>query len=156
AADVADDGADDLPVREPATEVFEVPPLELKTTEPVADTLPLDRGAGHPEMQEPPPISIVERSRSAVWPLMAALVIGLAIGFATGYGAGTHERTTTLTTAAVAPPSMTPPATGRESTDVALAAPPVAPPVAPPAAARVAPPSKDIAPSRTPARQERQ
>jgi hypothetical protein len=40
---------------------------------------------------EPPAISVLERSRSAVWPLMAALLIGLAIGFAGGYGIGSRE-----------------------------------------------------------------
>jgi serine/threonine-protein kinase len=40
----------------------------------------------------PPAISVIERSRSAVWPLMAALVVGLAIGFAGGYGIGERDR----------------------------------------------------------------
>ena len=54
----------------------------------------------------PPPISVLDRSRSAVWPLMASLAVGLAIGFAGGYGVGTRDRSTT--------------ATGREGTEVAL------------------------------------
>ena len=63
-------------------------------------------------LTEPPPISVLDRSRSAVWPLMASLAIGLAIGFAGGYGVGTRDRG-----AAASGP------TGREATEVALADP---------------------------------
>jgi hypothetical protein len=35
----------------------------------------------------------IERSRSAVWPLALALLVGIAIGFAGGYGFGSRERT---------------------------------------------------------------
>lgn len=33
-----------------------------------------------------------EQSRSAVWPLVLALVVGVALGFAGGYGVGVHDR----------------------------------------------------------------
>ena len=35
-----------------------------------------------------PPTSALERSRSALWPLALALIVGIAIGFAGGYGVG--------------------------------------------------------------------
>jgi serine/threonine-protein kinase len=41
---------------------------------------------------EPEPRSAFERSRSAVWPLVLALVVGLAMGFAGGYGVGSQQR----------------------------------------------------------------
>ncbi len=37
--------------------------------------------------------SVAERSRSAVWPLMLALLVGVALGFAGGYGVGVRDRT---------------------------------------------------------------
>jgi serine/threonine-protein kinase len=36
--------------------------------------------------------SAIERSRSAVWPLMLALFVGIAVGFAAGYGVGGRDR----------------------------------------------------------------
>jgi hypothetical protein len=94
-------------------------------------------------LTEPPPISVLERSRSAVWPLMASLAIGLAIGFAGGYGVGSRDRGATATGPA-----------GREATEVALADPAsqpkrdVASPTAatapvPSTAAQALPPSRD-------------
>jgi serine/threonine protein kinase len=96
----------------------------------------------------PPPISVIEQSRSAVWPLMAALALGLAIGFAGGYGVGTREHLAAGAAATSAPESATaadPPVvpvsapvspTGRESTEVAVPeAPKPAPSPAPPPAA---------------------
>jgi serine/threonine-protein kinase len=38
------------------------------------------------------PVSRLERTRSAVWPLVLALGVGLAVGFASGYGVGTRGR----------------------------------------------------------------
>jgi serine/threonine-protein kinase len=64
-------------------------------------------------LTEPPPISVLERSRSAVWPLMASLAIGLAIGFAGGYGVGSRDR------AGATPSGLA----GSDATEVALADP---------------------------------
>ena len=75
---------------------------------------------------EPQPLSVLERSRSAVWPLVLALVVGLAIGFAGGYGVGSHERSGAGLSAG-APP------VGREFTEGAVAAAAPVSPVAPPA-----------------------
>jgi serine/threonine-protein kinase len=118
------------------------PPVQVERHVPVASpTL----------MHEPPPISALERSRSAVWPLMAALAIGLAIGFAGGYGVGSRDHTDHAAgAAAVASPQSTPSTPAREGTDVAVGEtqkPAVVPP--PPAEAPkqrpapVAPPKTD-------------
>jgi serine/threonine-protein kinase len=61
--------------------------------------------------------SMLERSRSAVWPLGLALVVGIAIGFGGGYGLGTRDRSAT----GAAPAA--PPAQGREFTERAVAEP---------------------------------
>jgi len=70
---------------------------------------------------EPEPLSALERSRSAVWPLVLALVVGIAMGFAAGYGIGSRERP------APGVASLTPPAAGREFTEGAVAEPPEPP-----------------------------
>ena len=97
-------------------------------------------------VQEPPPISMIEQSRSAVWPLVASLVIGLALGFAGGYGVGTRERPL-----ASASPSAERPA-GRDATDVAIAEP--KPPPASEAVPPVAVPREPATPPSPPARRE--
>jgi PEGA domain-containing protein/protein kinase-like protein len=108
-----------------------------------------------PESYERAPISALERSRSAVWPLALALGVGLAVGFAGGYGVGTHSRPDALTTGsavaepspdatpapaatAAAPPATTlPPPSGREFTENSVPASPKPPP--PPAPTSPAP-----------------
>jgi len=110
------------------------------------------------EPPSPPYPSVLDQTRSAVWPLMAALAIGLAIGFAGGYGVGTTRE---HPVAALTPAESIPPAQAsaqvpsREATEVpvASAAPgpansvPVAP--APAAPLQKAPPPK--APATPPA-----
>jgi hypothetical protein len=92
--------------------------------------------------REPEPLSALERSRSATWPLALALVVGLTIGFAGGYGTGMRERPAPTVPAAA--PAATP--AGREFTESAVttAAPKAAAPSATPKAA--APPAKAPAP----------
>jgi hypothetical protein len=51
-------------------------------------------------------MSAMERTRSAVWPLVLALVVGIAIGFAGGFFAGSREQPSTV--AAVAPTAVAP------------------------------------------------
>jgi hypothetical protein len=64
--------------------------------------------------------AVLEQTRSAVWPLMAALVIGLAIGFAGGYGVGTtREHAVPAITEAQSPPS--PVEAARDTTEIAVA-----------------------------------
>jgi eukaryotic-like serine/threonine-protein kinase len=60
------------------------------------------------------PVSVLERSRSALWPLALALVVGLALGFAVGYGVGNRDRTAASAAAPIAsPPAAQPPATAQ-------------------------------------------
>jgi hypothetical protein len=64
---------------------------------------------------EPETLSALERTRSAVWPLVLALTVGLAMGFAGGYGVGSHDRTppSAVATTGTAP-------AGREFTENAV------------------------------------
>jgi hypothetical protein len=66
--------------------------------------------------------SALERTRSAIWPLVLALGVGMAIGFAGGFFAGSREQPTTAVVAAVAPPPVPVPA-AKEPTGAAAAAP---------------------------------
>jgi serine/threonine-protein kinase len=94
--------------------------------------------------REPEFLSVLERSRSAVWPLVLALAVGIAIGFAAGYGTGSQR----LGPASAA---ATPP--GREFTDGAVAEPAKAPPAAPalePDKTAPKPAAKATAPAATP------
>ena len=109
--------------------------------------------AGFLTVAEPDPISVLERSRSAMRPLAlvifggALVLFGVALGFGAGYAMGNRDRTAALTPAAGAAPAVEPPPAGREFTDAAIsdastqtptptpAAPTAAPaPVVPPAA----------------------
>jgi hypothetical protein len=79
---------------------------------------------------EPP--SALERSRSAMWPLVLALIVGIALGFGAGYSVGKSDRGATpavqepaagpVPAASVPPPQPTP--AGREFTEGAVAEPP--------------------------------
>ena len=70
---------------------------------------------------EPP--SALERSRSAMWPLALALIVGIALGFGAGYGVGSRDGAATTAapppTTSVPPPQPTP--AGREFTETAVA-----------------------------------
>jgi serine/threonine-protein kinase len=84
-----------------------------------------------PTVTSPPPgllssygePSVLERSRSAIWPLALALIVGIALGFGAGYGVGRRDGVVTTAapspTPSVPPPQPTPP--GREFTDTAVA-----------------------------------
>ena len=69
---------------------------------------------------DPDARSALERTRSAVWPLVLALVVGIAIGFAGGFFAGSREQPA----ATAATPAATPVPTGKEFTEGAVAASP--------------------------------
>jgi serine/threonine-protein kinase len=43
-------------------------------------------------LAEPEMLSMLDRSRSAVWPLVLALAVGIAMGFAAGYGIGSQRQ----------------------------------------------------------------
>jgi hypothetical protein len=77
---------------------------------------------------EPEMLSMLERSRSAVWPLVLALAVGVAMGFAAGYGIGTQRQS--ATSAATT--------SGKEFTESPVAAAPSAAASAPASAASVA------------------
>jgi Protein kinase domain/PEGA domain len=63
--------------------------------------------------------SALDRTRSALWPLGLALIVGLALGFAAGYGVGNRERAV----ATVASPAGAAPATEAQPTPSAQPAP---------------------------------
>ena len=88
---------------------------------------------------DPEPLSALERSRSAIWPLVLALVVGIAIGFAGGYGVGSREQPGTAAVTAAAPAAAPVPA-GREFTEGAVAE--VPKPATPAASAAPAPKSE--------------
>jgi hypothetical protein len=76
------------------------------------------------------PVSALERSRSAMWPLALALIVGIALGFGAGYGVGSRDRVI----ATIAGPSAAAPApavaAGREFTESAVNEPPKPTPAA--------------------------
>jgi serine/threonine protein kinase len=78
------------------------------------------------------PVSVLEQSRSAVWPLLLALGLGIAMGFAGGYFTGLRERPAAGVAAAAQP-------AGREFTEGA-----VAEPLKPPSTPAPAPPTSRI------------
>jgi serine/threonine-protein kinase len=91
----------DLPRSRPELDVPVVPPTALN--------------GGHAGV----PVSALDRSRSAVWPLALALIVGVALGFAGGYGVGSRDRSSAPVGVAAAPPTSTTP----ESTAAAQPAP---------------------------------
>ncbi|HUR32267.1 MAG TPA: PEGA domain-containing protein [Vicinamibacterales bacterium] len=113
----------------------------LREAEPPDPTEPASR---LPDMQTLSSAAL-EQSRSAVWPIVLALVVGLSVGFAGGYGL--RERS------AAAPAAATAPVAGAAAPtrEVPAQTPPASPPVrsapADPAAA-VAPPASAPAPGR--------
>jgi hypothetical protein len=83
----------------------------------------------------PDSLTVLDRSRSAVWPLALALMLGIVLGFAAGFGFRTMRPDAASTPAAV-------PAPGREFTEGTV------PPAAPPVASATAPDSgakRDVA-----------
>ena len=114
--------ADDIPVD-----------LELAPPTP-AETVPGDETSpevwhGPTPYEEPTPrpggfitgndsdaLSALERTRSAVWPLVLALVVGIAIGFAGGFVVGSREQPGQVAAA------LAPAAIGKEFTESAVTA----------------------------------
>jgi serine/threonine-protein kinase len=82
-------------------------------------------GAARIAALEREPLSALERSRSAIWPLVLALGVGVALGFGAGYGVGTRVRSIPPVEIAAAAPAA-PGAGGaaaREWTEGAVAGP---------------------------------
>jgi serine/threonine-protein kinase len=105
------------------------PEAEPEHREKLDAPLPVPASTPQPAVSAPPGISLIERSRSAVWPLMAALLVGLAIGFAGGFGMGSRERppqasmnavSAATPPAAVPAPAPAPAQTARRSTEVTV------------------------------------
>jgi len=92
-------------------------------------------------VNQPEPLTTIDRSRSAVWPLVVALSLGGALGFAAGYGVGARDRGTVAavgTDAAVTPPpaAPAPQPPGKEFTESTIPEAPKPAPVAQPTAPR--------------------
>jgi hypothetical protein len=145
-------------LREPTLDVqppLGVPEPPLRSSHTIdADfdpPIPIQQPPGFLTAPEPDAISALERSRSAMWPLALAALVGIAVGiglgFGAGYGIGNRDRA--LTPAAPPPvgtSAQTPPG-GRELTDAATpeqprSTLPITPPPAP-VAAPATPPAPD-------------
>ncbi len=96
---------------------------DVETAHSISDLPPTVPDGGTPaelvsassSAYESAPISALERSRSAIWPLSLALLVGLAIGFASGYGVGNRDRSgASQAVAASKPPAASAPATNAE------------------------------------------
>lgn len=97
----------------------------------------------HVERRPEASLSMLDRSRSAVWPLALALIVGIALGFAAGYGFGLHDRVATTgataesgreSTAGVSPGELNPDTSGQVAAGMA-------PPAAAPTVAKAPVPS---------------
>lgn len=113
---------EEAPARVP--DVLEPPTIDADLEPPIPVQPP-----GFLSVAAPDPMSALERSRSAMWPLALAMFVGIAlgiggtvlVGIALGFGAGYRDHTTAL--APVAPATTTagqPPPAGREFTDAAI------------------------------------
>jgi serine/threonine-protein kinase len=104
-------------------------PFELPH-DPAPDQAATPRPAGLITGHDSDALSALERTRSAVWPLVLALIVGIAIGFAGGFFAGSREQTP----GAAAPIAAAPPApAAKEFTEAAVPAAPTPAPAAVPA-----------------------
>jgi serine/threonine protein kinase len=137
-----------LPIEQPAVIEQVEPPHE--------ERIPERREPREPrETTQPVPfeLTMLDRSRSAVWPLVLAMVIGVTLGFAGGYAVGVREHP-----AAVAAATPTPAVPAREFTEGTLPDAPKPAPAsdvradAPPTTAPAAAAARSAAPARvTPA-----
>jgi len=105
------------------------PAIPDEMEEPPAALIPQSAISPPSAIRSPQFETALERTRSAVWPLVLALGIGLAVGFAGGYGVGTHGRPDATPVAATSSPATASP----EPKPADMTPPPVQPP-APPAA----------------------
>lgn len=118
------DGPEPVPVLAvvPAEELSE-PTLDLRSVSP-------PRTAAEPAAAAAPSFASVaqQESRSAIWPIALALVVGLLVGFAFGFGAGSRDRSQEVlsTTADVQPSPAPEPASPPSNTTPPA---PVVPPV---------------------------
>ncbi len=101
--------------RDRAPEIVRQPEPEVAPYE-LSMAIPAGLITGHDE-----PLSALEVSRTAIWPLALALVLGIAVGFGGGFFVGSREQPTIVVPAPpVATTTPTPP--GKEFTESAVAA----------------------------------
>ena len=102
--------------------------LDLSQDDREREPLPrFERPNHEADVIEREPLTVLDRSRSAVWPLLLALMIGVALGFAAGYGVGMRERPLPVDAAAPRPVEAPPAAAAsREFTEGTVPANPVA------------------------------
>jgi hypothetical protein len=147
-------------MEKPAAIAHVEPPREERIAErpePREPREPREREPREPrEIAQPVPfeMTMLDRSRSAVWPLALAMVIGVTLGFAGGYAVGVREHPAAVLGATTTPavpareftestlPDSPKPAAASASPGDALPAPPVSATVKPaaPAPAPAAPP----------------
>jgi hypothetical protein len=102
---------------------LEAPRLLELPEEPLAAPVQMAREA---ERGPEPPAAmfaserLAEHARSAMWPLVLALVVGLALGFAGGYGVGIREHTESAPAAAASPAAANAPAAPSAATPGAM------------------------------------
>ncbi len=110
----------------PAVLPVAVPEIEYQAAAEPHEPMPYEPRAAMPPGlitgHDPDAMSAMERTRSAVWPLVLALVVGIAIGFAGGFFAGSREQPSTV--AAVAPTAVAPTPTPAGTPASATAPPP--------------------------------
>ena len=133
---------------------------DVESAPAIVEPLPPPRRDPSPDFVDTRPefmASAIEQSRSAVWPLVLALIVGVAIGFAGGYGIGSRDRTAPAAAAATGTPASThpiePASPGEhDSTEVAVADPQKGPPVGSTGSsdAPAAPPATPVPPAKPP------
>jgi hypothetical protein len=106
-------------MREVAPEIVRHAEPDVAPYEP-SMAIPAGLITGHDE-----PLSALEVSRTAIWPLGLALVVGIAVGFGGGFFVGSREQPAAAVAVPVATTSPMPP--GKEFTESAVAAPASAP-----------------------------
>ncbi len=94
----------DIPLSPAEPDIVYQPVVEARQPPPLADTA-MSNSAALASAHGPEPFSALERTRSAVWPLVLALLVGIAIGFAGGFFAGSREQPTAPSVAATVPPA---------------------------------------------------
>jgi serine/threonine-protein kinase len=138
--------ADGQPVHESL--VHDSPVQESQVDEPLVHEPPVAVPAGVITGNGADTFSPLERTRSAVWPLVLALGVGIGIGFAGGFFTGSREQAPAAPVAApaaAAPPVReftVPQPAAREFTESAVPTPSTAPPTS---AASAAPPNAEPA-----------
>jgi hypothetical protein len=147
-------GAGELDLRQAEAERYQ----DVESAPAIVEPLSPPRREPSPDFVDTRPefmASAIEQSRSAVWPLVLALIVGVAIGFAGGYGIGSRDRTA-LSSIAATPPAATqaPAPAGHDSTEVAVADAQKTTPVGSTGGGD-APPAAPVAPPKPPAPPEK-